>query len=80
MDCPNCGESAYRSRSRNFRESLVKRVTSLRLYRCHDCGWRGYAAPSRIRVGKINHKAVYVWIAGILLAVAVGFFGAGMAR
>ncbi|MCG3162605.1 MAG: hypothetical protein JMDDDDMK_03898 [Acidobacteria bacterium] len=80
MVCPSCGEYAHRSRSRNFRESFLKYVSPLRPYRCPSCGWRGYAAPARINFAKIDRRAVFVWIAGMLLAVAVGFFGAGMAR
>jgi len=80
MVCPNCGESAFRSHSRNFRESFIKRVTPLKPYRCRDCGWRGYAAPVKIKFAKIDHRAAFIWITGMLLAVAIGFVGAGMAR
>lgn len=76
MLCPNCGEITYRSHSRNFRESVVKNVSPLRPYRCHDCGWRGYAAPPKMGLSRINRKVVFVWIAGVLLAVAVGYLGA----
>jgi uncharacterized protein with PIN domain len=41
--CPGCGEaSLFRSRSRGFNESVKKRFTNKRLYRCHRCGWRGW--------------------------------------
>lgn len=41
--CPACGDFAlYRSRARNFKESLRKRLTHRRPYRCHHCGWRGW--------------------------------------
>lgn len=80
MICPNCGEHAYRSHSRNFRESLVKRVTPLRPFRCHDCGWRGYGGPAKFRFPRIDRKMVFIWIAGVLIAVAAGIFGAGMVR
>lgn len=41
--CPKCGEfSLYRSRARTFRESLKKKFTSKRPFRCHRCGWRGW--------------------------------------
>jgi hypothetical protein len=78
MVCPNCGEIAYRSHTRNFRESFIKRLSPLRTYRCHDCGWRGYAAPARVRLPRVNFKALFVWIAGVLLAVVIGYVGADM--
>ncbi len=41
--CPGCGEpTLFRSRSRGFSESVKKRFTNKRLYRCHRCGWRGW--------------------------------------
>lgn len=41
--CPACGDFAlYRSRARNLKESLRKRLTRRRPYRCHHCGWRGW--------------------------------------
>ena len=76
MLCPNCGEPSYRSRSRNFRESFIKRVTPLRRYRCHKCGWRGMAAS--IKLPRINQKAIYIWVAGVLLALAIGMLGSAI--
>ena len=41
--CPKCGEHAlYRSRSRGVSETLRKKMTNRRPYRCHRCGWRGW--------------------------------------
>ncbi|HXG67818.1 MAG TPA: hypothetical protein VNO70_22145 [Blastocatellia bacterium] len=44
FECPRCGEAVYRSHSHGFREKLVKAATRYRLYRCHECGWRGWLA------------------------------------
>jgi FlaA1/EpsC-like NDP-sugar epimerase len=44
--CPSCGEaSAHRSRARTIQERLKKEITAERLFRCDDCGWRGWLAP-----------------------------------
>ena len=75
MVCPNCGEVTYRSHSRNFRESFVKSVSPLRPYRCHDCGWRGYGAPTKIKFSRTSRITVIAWIAGVFLAIAIGFSG-----
>lgn len=41
--CPKCGEHAlYRSHSRGVSETLRKKMTNRRPYRCHRCGWRGW--------------------------------------
>lgn len=41
--CPKCGEpSLYRSRSRSLGETIKKKLTFKRPYRCHKCGWRGW--------------------------------------
>ena len=43
LTCPSCTASAvYRSRARGRAEMLRKRVTEKRVYRCHECGWRGW--------------------------------------
>ena len=76
MDCPHCGEPTHRSRSRNLREALIKRVTPLRRYRCRKCGWRGTVAS--INIPRINQKAVFIWVAGVLLALAIGRLGSAL--
>ena len=80
MICPNCGQSAHRSHSRNFRESFIKRATPYKTFRCRECGWRGFAAPTGIRLPRVNRTTVYIWIIGLLLAVVIGYFGAGTSR
>jgi predicted RNA-binding Zn-ribbon protein involved in translation (DUF1610 family) len=41
--CPKCREaSLYRSRSRSLGETIKKKLTIKRPYRCHRCGWRGW--------------------------------------
>ena len=44
--CPSCKHAAaHRSKARWFGERLLKTFTSRRIYRCDDCGWRGWALP-----------------------------------
>jgi hypothetical protein len=40
--CPDCNDVLHRSHSRSFHEKLIKAVSRQRLYRCHECGWRGW--------------------------------------
>ena len=51
MLCPQCGGHTHRSHTRGFRERLVKGLTSLKTYRCHECGWRGW-----LRAGDSPHR------------------------
>jgi predicted RNA-binding Zn-ribbon protein involved in translation (DUF1610 family) len=41
--CPNCGEyTLFRSRHKDWKEALRKKLTGKRPYRCHKCRWRGW--------------------------------------
>jgi len=44
--CPRCHTGRVcRSRARTARERLEKASTAQRLFRCDDCGWRGWLVP-----------------------------------
>ncbi len=44
--CPSCkGWRVHRSKARNLYERLRKSRTDRRLYRCEECGWRGWLIP-----------------------------------
>jgi uncharacterized protein with PIN domain len=44
--CPSCkGWHVHRSKARNVYERLRKSQTDRRLYRCEECGWRGWLLP-----------------------------------
>ncbi len=42
--CPHCGKfgTLHRSRSRTFYERAVKFFLPYKIYRCSECGWRGF--------------------------------------
>jgi UDP-GlcNAc:undecaprenyl-phosphate GlcNAc-1-phosphate transferase len=53
--CPSCkGWHVHRSKGRNLYERARKCRTERRLYRCEECGWRGWLVPlefgSRTRI------------------------------
>ncbi len=70
--CPSCSTSGtiYRSHSHNWREKMVKRITFLKLYRCKQCGWRGYRSTAAITVKSLQAFLLYVGIA-IIIALIV---------
>ena len=44
--CADCGSrNVHRSKARSLYERIRKMHTSTRLFRCHDCGWRGWLIP-----------------------------------
>ncbi len=44
--CPSCkGWRVHRSKARNLYERFRKSRTDRRLYRCEECGWRGWLIP-----------------------------------
>lgn len=44
--CPSCkGQNVQRSQARNMYEHFRRTQTTKRLFRCHQCGWRGWLAP-----------------------------------
>ncbi|MBI3652598.1 MAG: hypothetical protein HY231_16375 [Acidobacteria bacterium] len=47
--CPDCGYQLHRSHSRSVYEKFVKRVSRRRLFRCHECGWRGWLVASNLK-------------------------------
>ena len=41
--CPGCGSiHLHRSHVRKISERVRKRLTDKRLFRCDECGWRGW--------------------------------------
>jgi hypothetical protein len=74
--CPDCGSTrVHRSRSTSVAEKLQKNMTTRRLFRCHDCGWRGWLDTQRHRSAmKKAPRMGTVWLLIILAAgVVMGF-------
>jgi predicted RNA-binding Zn-ribbon protein involved in translation (DUF1610 family) len=70
--CPSCFATGtiYRSHSRNWRERVVKRISFLKLYRCKQCGWRGYRSTAVLTVKSIQALLIYIG-AAIIIALIV---------
>jgi predicted RNA-binding Zn-ribbon protein involved in translation (DUF1610 family) len=70
--CPSCSASGsvYRSHSRNWIEKLVKRITFIKVYRCKECGWRGYRSTVAFTTKSIQSLLIYIGI-GIIIALIV---------
>jgi hypothetical protein len=49
--CPSCTSyTLYRSHVKRITERVQKRLTHKRLYRCQDCGWRGWIQALDINI------------------------------
>ena len=60
QSCPECGSKVQRSHARTLLERLRKHITTARLHRCIDCGWRGWGleTPPAQKGGVIVPKGV----------------------
>ena len=71
MICPKCSsENIHRSRHRSRWESLRKSLSNKRLYRCHDCSWRGWltsSEPEKKNVSPQYRIITYVAVVAIAL-------------
>lgn len=65
--CPSCkaSNSLHRSRARNWKEIIVKRLTLYKHYRCNKCGWRGTMSTLVLTTQSIKNLFFYLMLAGI---------------
>jgi hypothetical protein len=60
--CPSCSKIGRlrRSRSRNFFESFVKLTRFFGLYKCRECGWRGFLSKYTFNYYSLITLAFYL--------------------
>ncbi|CAG0938033.1 hypothetical protein BROC_00081 [Candidatus Brocadiaceae bacterium] len=66
--CPKCGKINVlkRSRPRSLSEKVIRASTFWKIYRCHNCSWRGYR--SRVMITWQSFFTLMVYIIVALLA------------
>lgn len=66
--CPSCkGVGAlHHSRAKNMWEQIIKKITFFRLYRCKECGWRGFL--STVVLTNESLKAVMIYVGLVLVS------------
>lgn len=70
--CPKCGGPVHRSRTRGFREVLVKMLTANRTYRCFDCAWRGWLESTDIsQLRESRRRRLVRTIISVLVTILV---------
>ncbi|MBM4172309.1 MAG: hypothetical protein FJ214_10610 [Ignavibacteria bacterium] len=69
--CPACKNPSvlHRSRPKSMFEQIVKQITVFKIYRCSDCGWRGFI--STIIFNKESLKAVVLYLGMILITAYI---------
>ena len=83
--CPKCGQQTLRrSRSKSKFEVFLKRIKSInpyRLYRCHNCTWRGWM--SKVRANgqrRMIFKNIMFYISALVFAFLMGLWIIGAAQ
>jgi predicted RNA-binding Zn-ribbon protein involved in translation (DUF1610 family) len=72
--CPECGNRVHKSHSRGFGERLVKAITRCKVYRCHDCGWRGWLSKGKPLASAGGLRTALGLLLTILVTVLVAFY------
>lgn len=59
--CPSCSQigSLRKSHARVFSEKIIKKFTYYGIYRCKECGWRGYLSNFTITSRSIKIFLLY---------------------
>jgi DNA-directed RNA polymerase subunit RPC12/RpoP len=66
--CPQCGGRTHRSHANRFHERLIRSLTSYKVYRCHECGWRGWL---RNRKSSSKRRHALRTIIGLLVTLLI---------
>jgi len=76
--CPECGaDNVHRSRSRGLAEPVRKSLTVKRLFRCRECGWRGWLETGHTRSqlskedGGFNATTMLLIAAAVIVGIVV---------
>ena len=72
MPCPECEEfSLYRSKSKNLKEKVFKKITRYKLYRCRECEWRGWLKKPKYANKKDMYRDVIFYAILLIIALIV---------
>lgn len=62
--CPACKAAGTlrKSHSRNAKEKIIKALTFFNIFRCKECGWRGYLSNFSLTSRSIRIFILYVTV------------------
>ncbi len=74
VPCPKCKKfQLYRSHSKNVFERAVKKLLPCKIYRCHECKWRGWIMKKHIHKKEMNKKELAYYIIVFLILIFTVF-------
>lgn len=72
--CPACGWRIHHSHTRGLQERFVRAVTSYKMYRCRECGWRGWMGKASTPTGKHRLRTWLIVVLGLLLTLLMALY------
>jgi predicted RNA-binding Zn-ribbon protein involved in translation (DUF1610 family) len=72
--CPACGWRVHHSHARGWREKLIRMVTSYKLYRCRECGWRGWLGRPNFIARKHRLRVILGLLVTLLLTLLLAYY------
>ena len=73
--CPACGWRIHHSHTRGLQERFIRAVTSYKMYRCRECGWRGWMGKAAVPpAGKNRLRTVLIVILGLLITLWLALY------
>jgi predicted RNA-binding Zn-ribbon protein involved in translation (DUF1610 family) len=72
--CPACGWRIHHSHTRGVKERFVRAVTPFKMYRCRECGWRGWMSKASVSVGKHRLRTLLIVILALLITLLVALY------
>ena len=72
--CPACGWRVHHSHARGWREKFIRAVTSYKLYRCRECGWRGWLGRPNFIARQHRVRVIVGLILTLLLTLFLAYY------
>ncbi len=74
MLCPQCGGRTHRSHTNSLSERLIKALTSYNVYRCRECGWRGWLRNRKASKRRHTVRTIIGLLVTLLITTLVALY------
>lgn len=70
--CPACGKKGtlQRSRTNSMKEQIIRKTGFFKIYRCVECGWRGFKTSLAFTKNSYKNLLIYFVIIVVTAVVA----------
>lgn len=72
--CPACGWRIHHSHTRGFKEKLIRAITAYKMYRCRECGWRGWLGKPALVTAQHRVRTVITVLVALLLTLLLALY------